>query len=255
MDSLIAASARALAAGDVLVALKHVALRDDPPALALRGIAMAQLGELARARDLLRRARRGFGTHEVLARGRCAVAEAEVSLAMRELGGSSRPLQATAMLLDARGDQANAMQAWLILARRLLLLGKLQDAAVALARLDGRQMPPALAAMTGLTSAALALRTLQVTEARVALKHAREEAGNAGIPALQAEVEDACIRLDQPAARCVGAATDHALRIDQAQALLESGALIVDACRRGVRVGQSWQSLARRPWCLALCRS
>ncbi|RZI71130.1 MAG: helix-turn-helix domain-containing protein, partial [Rubrivivax sp.] len=53
MDSLIAASARALAAGDALGALKRVALREDPPALALRGIAMAQLGEHARARTLL----------------------------------------------------------------------------------------------------------------------------------------------------------------------------------------------------------
>ena len=46
MDSLITAAARALAAGDPLAALKRVALRDDPPALALRGIAMAQLGDL-----------------------------------------------------------------------------------------------------------------------------------------------------------------------------------------------------------------
>ncbi|MNM69488.1 hypothetical protein D3C81_810840 [compost metagenome] len=174
---------------------------------------------------------------------------------MRELGGSSRPLQATAMLLDARGDHANAMQAWLILARRLLLLGKLQDAAVVLARFDGRRMSPALAAMAGLTSAALALRALQVAKARAALEHARKAAENAGIPALQAEVEDACVRLDQPAARCIGAGADHPLRIDQVQALLESGALIVDACRRGVRTGDSWQSLARRPVLFALARA
>ena len=88
MDSLIAAAARALVAGDALGALKRVALRDDPPALALRGIAMAQLGEFPRARDLLRRAARGFGAHEELARARCVVAEAEVALAMRDLGGS-----------------------------------------------------------------------------------------------------------------------------------------------------------------------
>ena len=69
MDSLIAASARALAAaGDALGALKRVARRDDPPALALRGIAMAQLGEHARARELLRRAARSFGKHEAVAR-------------------------------------------------------------------------------------------------------------------------------------------------------------------------------------------
>src|ERR671928_1037963 len=90
MDSLISASARALAAGDALGALKRVALRDDPPALALRGIAMAQLGEHSRARELLRRAARGFGAHEELARARCVVAEAEVALAMRDFGGPPR---------------------------------------------------------------------------------------------------------------------------------------------------------------------
>src|SRR3954471_2831066 len=107
MDALIAASARALASGDALGALKRVALRGDPPALALRGIAMAQLGEHARARELLRSAARGFGVHEELSRARCLVAEAEVALAMRDLGGSSRPLAAAAVLLERRGDQAN----------------------------------------------------------------------------------------------------------------------------------------------------
>ena len=128
MDSLIAASARALAAGDALGALKRVALRDDPPALALRGIAMAQLGEHARARELLRRAARGFGAHEELARARCVVAEAEVALAVRDLGGSSRPLSAAVDTLVAHADHANALQAQLIAARRLLLLGRLDDA-------------------------------------------------------------------------------------------------------------------------------
>src|SRR5881392_2213525 len=114
MDSLIAASARALAAGDALGALKRIALRDDPPALALRGIAMAQLGEHPRARELLRLAARGFGAHEALARARCVVAEAEVALAMRDLGGSPRVLTAAAAALDARGDRANATHALLI---------------------------------------------------------------------------------------------------------------------------------------------
>ena len=92
MDSLITAAARALASGDALGALKRVALRDDPPALALRGIAMAQLGEHARARELLRRAARGFGAHEAVARARCVVAEAEVALAMRENGQGENDL-------------------------------------------------------------------------------------------------------------------------------------------------------------------
>src|SRR6478736_8612445 len=64
MDSLITAAGRALARGDPLGALKRVALRDDPPALALRGIAMAQLGDFARARALVRSAARAFGSKE-----------------------------------------------------------------------------------------------------------------------------------------------------------------------------------------------
>ncbi len=255
MDSLISASARALATGDVLTALKHVALREDPPALALRGIAMAQLGDLPRARELLRNARRSFGAHEVVARARCELAEAEVGLALRELGGNAEPLIAIARVLDARGDHANALQAWLILARRWLLLGRLQEAADALARLEAKPLPPALAAMAGLTAATLALRRMRIGQARTALAHARSAAAGAGIAALRAEVDQALLKLDQPAARCLGNGIDQLLCIDQVQALLESGGLIVDACRRGIRIGDCWLSLARRPVLLALARA
>src|SRR5262249_46748085 len=92
MDSLITAAARALAAGDPLGALNLVALRDDAPALALRGIAMAQLGDLARAKLLLRRAARAFGPKEAVARARCVVAEAEVALVSRDLGWPAKAL-------------------------------------------------------------------------------------------------------------------------------------------------------------------
>src|SRR3954451_6930301 len=203
MDSLIAAAARALVAGDVLGALKRVSLRDDPPALALRGIAMAQLGEHPRARELLRRAARGFGAHEELARARCVVAEAEVALAMRDLGGSPRSLAASSPLLEARADRANALQARLIAARRLLLLGRLDEAAAALARLDvdARGLPPALAAVAELTAAELALRSLHIEPARAALARARAGAERAGVPALLAEVAEAQAMLDRPAAR------------------------------------------------------
>src|SRR5688500_6685957 len=162
MDSLIAAAARALAAGDVLGAPNHVALRDDPPALALRGIAMAQLGEHARARELLRRAVRGFGAREALSRARSIVADAEVALAMREFGGSARALNAAAATLEAHGDRANAMQARLIAVRTSLLLGRLDDAAAALA--GGDMDPgaaPALQAVAALAAAELALRGLR----------------------------------------------------------------------------------------------
>lgn len=255
MDSLITAAARALATGDVLAALKAVALRDDPPALALRGIAMAQLGELASARDLLRRARRQFGAHEGLARARCAVAEAEVALALRDVGGSVQPLSTTAAVLETYGDTANALQAWLIVARRQLLLGRLQEAGHSLARLAGRPMPPSLVAMAELTAAALALRSLQVADARLALGRAQLAAARAGIAALCNEVDDALAGLDRPAARYIETGAERVLRIDEIPALLASGALIVDACRRGVRVGAQWQSLARRPVLFALARA
>lgn len=247
MDSLIAASARALAAGDALGALKHVALRDDPPALALRGIAMAQLGELARARELLRLAARGFGTHEDLARARCIVAEAEVALAMRELGDSPRLLTAALATLEAHADRANALLARLIAARRLLLLGRLDDAGAALAPLDVASLPPPLAAVAELAAAELALRSLRIEAARGALERASHAAGRARIPALQAEAADACAALERPAARRLMAGSEQPLRLDQVAALLASDALVVDACRRTVGACAAWQPLARRP--------
>lgn len=255
MDSLISASARALAAGDALGALKRVALRDDPPALALRGIAMAQLGELARARELLRRAARGFGAHEELSRARCVVAEAEVALAVRDLGGSSRPLATALATLDAHADHANALQARLIATRRLLLLGRLGEAGTALAGLDAHGLPPSLAAVAELTAAELALRSLHVDLARAALARAHEAADRARVPALLAEVAEARAALDRPAARRLFAGSEQALRLDEVAALLASDALVVDACRRGLGTGTVWQPLARRPVLFALARA
>jgi hypothetical protein len=255
MDSLIAASARALAAGDALGALKRVALREDPPSLALRGIAMAQLGEHPRARELLRRASRGFGAHEELARARCVVAEAEVAMAMRDFGGSPRALAAAADTLDAHADRANAMQARLIAARRLLLLGRLEAAAAALAPLDARDLPPSLAAVAELTAAELALRSLQIAPARAALARAHEAAGRARVPALLAEVAETQAALDRHAARRLFPGGEHPLRLGEVAALLASDALVVDACRRGVGSGEAWRPLARRPVLFALARA
>jgi hypothetical protein len=254
MDSLIAAAARALAAGDTLGALKHVALRDDPPALALRGIAMARLGELVRARELLRRAARAFGAHEELARSRCVVAEAEVALAQRDLGGSPRALAAATAALQARGDHANAAQAQLIAARRALLLGRLIEAAAALPHLDA-QAPPALRAVAELTAAELALRSLHTAEAEAALARALAAAQRAGLPALQAEVAEARAALERPAARRLMAGVEQPLRLAEVAVLRNSGALVVDACRRGLGAGDTWLGLARRPLLFMLARA
>jgi hypothetical protein len=255
MDSLIAASARALVTGDPLGALKHVALRDDPPALALRGIAMAQLGEHARARELLRRAARGFGAHEALARARCVVAEAEVALAMRDLGGSARTLAAAQAALEARDDRANALLARLIAVRRLLLLGRLDAAAASLAGLDPGGLPPSLRAVAELAAAEVALRSLRTAPARAALARAQEAAERARVPALLAEVAEARAALDRPAARRFHAGHGQPLRLDEIEALLASGTLVVDACRRALRAGAASVPLARRPVLFTLARA
>lgn len=255
MDSLIAAAGRALAAGDALGALKRVALRDDPPALALRGIAMAQLGEYPRARELLRRAARGFGAREELARARCVVAEAEVALAMRELSSSPRALADAALVLESRADRANALQARLIAVRRLLLIGRLDEAASSLAKFDASGLPPSLAAVAELAGAEIALRSLRTSQARAALGRAADAAERAGVPALLAEVAEARAALDRCAARSIHAGHEQPLRLDQVETLLLSGALTVDACRRGLRSGERWQPLARRPVLFALLRA
>jgi hypothetical protein len=255
MDSLIAAAGRALAAGDALGALKRVSLRNDPPALALRGIAMAQLGEYPRARELLRRAARGFGAHEALSRARCVVAEAEVALAMRDFGGSPRALAAAATTLEAHADRANALQARLIAARRLLLLGRLDEARALLPRLDLQGLPPTLAGVAELIAAELALRSLSTDPARAALARAHEAAERAGVPALLAEVAEARAALERPAARRLGAGGEEGLRLHQVEALMASDALVVDACRRGLRLGKTWRPLARRPVLFALARA
>ncbi|MEO5690497.1 MAG: helix-turn-helix domain-containing protein [Burkholderiaceae bacterium] len=255
MDSLIAATARALAAGDALGALKRVALRDDPPALALRGIAMAQLGDYPRARELLKRAARAFGTHEERAQARCVVAEAEVALAMRDFAGSPRTLSAAAATLAAHADHANATQARLIALRRLLLLGRLADAEAALAALDIDGLSPALAAVAELGAAELALRSLRIAPAQAALERAHAAASRAHVPALLAEVARARTAFDQPAARRIDAAGEQALRLEDVARLLTSGVLVVDACRRAIGSGGAWCSLARRPVLFALARS
>jgi hypothetical protein len=255
MDSLIAAAARALVVGDTLGALKRVGLRNDPPALALRGIAMAQLGEYPRARELLRRAARGFGAHEELARARCVVAEAEVALAMRDLRGSPRTLAAASATLEAHADRANALQACLIAVRRLLLLGRLGEAASALVRLDVRGLPPSLLAVAELAAAEVALRSLRTAAAQAALARAHEAAERARVPALLAEVAEARAALDRPAARRAHAGHEQPLRLDEVEALLASGALVIDACRRGLRADTTWLPLARRPVLFALARA
>jgi hypothetical protein len=252
MDSALSASARFLAAGDALAALKHVALRDDPPALALRGIAMAQLGEHARARELLRRAARRFGDGEAVSRSRCIVADAEVALAMREFSGSAPRLAEAASTLDAHGDHLNALHARLVATRRALLLGRLDEAAATLPKVDSHSVSASATALAELAAAELAVRSLRSGDARLAFARAHEAAYRSGVPALIAEVAQARAALDCPAARRLAGSEEEALRLDEVEALHASGALMVDACRRGLSAAAAWVPLTRRPILFAL---
>ncbi|MGE5233724.1 MAG: helix-turn-helix domain-containing protein [Acidobacteriota bacterium] len=255
MDSLITAAARALAAGDPLGALKRVALRDDAPALALRGIAMAQLGDLVRAKALLRSAARAFGPQEAVARARCVVAEAEVALAARDLGWSAPALAAARATLEDHGDRVNAAHARYLAVRHLLLIGRIDEAARALAELDATLFPPATRTAHELLVAGIALRRLRTKVARAALARAARAARQAGIAALRAEVESAIRVLRTPAARLLVRGEERLLLLGEVEALLASKAFVVDACRHAVRSRSHVVSLARRPVLFALART
>lgn len=255
MDSLITAAARALAAGDPLGALKRVALRNDAPALALRGIAMAQLGDYARARTLVRSAARAFGNREPMARARCVVAEAEIALASRDLDWPEKALDTARTTLAAHGDTVNAAHARYLEVRRLLLIGRLEDAERMLDKFDPALLPPVLKVVHELAVAGIAMRRLQSQRAHVALTRAGHAAHYARIPALQAEVESALLVLNSPAARLIADGKERPLLLGDVEALLASDAFIVDACRHVVRNKENVISLARRPVLFALARA
>jgi hypothetical protein len=255
MDSLITAAAQALATGDPLGALNKVALRDDPPALALRGIAMAQLGDLKRAKALVRRAARAFGPKEAVARARCIVAEAEIALASRDLAWSTKALAAASATLEAYGDRTNAAHARYLEARRLLLIGRLDEAEYTLAQIDLSALTPALRAIHELTVAGISMRRVRARAAHAALARAEEAARWARIPALAAEVDQALAVLDTPVARLIAGCEERPLLLDDVEALLASKAFVIDACRSLVRKRNVLVPLARRPVLFALARA
>ncbi|WP_250626878.1 helix-turn-helix domain-containing protein [Pinirhizobacter soli] len=255
MDSLITAAGRALAAGDPLGALNRVALRNDPPALALRGIAMAQLGDFPKAKALLQSAARGFGPKQAVARARCVVAEAEVALASRELAWPTHRLDAAQATLQSHGDVMNAGHARYLAVRRLLLFGHLDDAERALAQIDPSPFPPALMAAHALMVAGIAMRRVRAGVAREALARAAANARQAAIPALSAEVEAASRLLTLPAARLVSRDVERALLLEDVEALFASRNLVIDACRHVVRRADTAVSLSTRPVLFTLVRA
>ncbi|MEO3997327.1 helix-turn-helix domain-containing protein [Mesorhizobium sp. CAU 1732] len=255
MDVVIAAAARALSAGDPLAALKRVALRDDAPALAMRGIAMAQLGDLVRARELLRSAAHAFSPKEAMARARCVVAEAEIALVSRDLGRSSQMLTAARTTLTACGDHTNAAHAGYLEARFLLLIGRLDEAEAMLDEVDVGILPRPSQVGYALVMAGIAMRRIRTGPARAALERARQGAEMARIPALMAEADQAMRAFEAPAARFITRGAERSFRLDEVETLLASDTLIVDACRNAVRAGTTIIPLATRPVLLALIRA
>jgi hypothetical protein len=255
MDALITAAAQALASGDALGALNYIALRDDPPALALRGIAMAQLGDLGRARLLLRRAARAFGPKEAVARARCVTAEAEIALVSRDLGWPLKPLESAGPVLERHGDRANAAHARYLKIRYLLLTGRLGEAEHLLANFDITPLPLASRAAYELAVAGIAMRRLRIKAARAALAEAKRTASEACILSLAAEVESAARVLDTPVARLIAHGKAGPMRLDDIEALLASNALVIDACRRVLCHSGQVISLETRPVLFALARA
>ena len=255
MDSLINAAARALAAGDPLGALKRVALRDDAPALALRGIAMAQLGDFVRAKSLLRRAARAFGPKESVARARCVVADAEIALFSRDLSWPAKALDTARATLETHGDWVNAAHARYVEVRYLLLIGHINQAEHKLSELEPTTLPAVLRTVHELMVAGIAIRRLRAKAARAALARARRAAQDARIPALTAEVENAYVALNTPAARLIASEKERLLLLEDVEALLASKALVVDASRRVVQHEGKQISLAARPVLFALARA
>lgn len=254
MDSLINSAARALAEGDPLAALKCVALRDDAPALALRGIAMAQLGDLARAKMLLGQAARAFGHEEPVARARCNVAEAEIALVSRDLGRSMAALGAARSTLEKFGDLPNAAHAGYLEARRLLLIGRLDEAEGILDELNVNALSATSRAGYEMGAAGIAMRRVCVKPARDALERARRAAADVGNAALSVEVDRAVQAFEAPAARLIERDGERVLCLDEVEALIASDALVIDACRNVVRTGLTAISLASRPVLFALLR-
>ncbi|PZW54267.1 hypothetical protein F475_05197 [Pseudomonas sp. URMO17WK12:I6] len=216
---------------------------------------MAQLGDLVRAKALVRSAARAFGAKEALARARCVVAEAEIALASRDLNWPVKALDTARTTLQAHGDWVNAAHARYLEIRRLLLIGHLDEAEGRLAELDPTPLLPASRAAYELVLAGIAMRRLQTKAARAALERAGHAAQHAGIAALTAEVESARHILDTPAARLIIGGQEQPLLLDEIEALLASPTLVVDACRYVVRDAGASVSLVRRPVLFALARA
>src|SRR5262245_20009303 len=169
--------------------------------------------------------------------------------------GPAKALDAARATLEAHGDRINAAHARNLEVRRLLLIGRLGEAERTLTELDPTPLPPASRAAHELVVAGIAIRRLQTKAARAALTRAEHAAREADIPALTAEVESASLVMNTTAARLIARGEERPLLLEEVEALLASGALVVDACRHLVRDAGMVVSLATRPVLFALARA
>jgi hypothetical protein len=182
------------------------------------------------------------------------LAEAEIAFVSRDLGWPAKALDVARTILERHGDRTNAAHALHLEVRRLLLIGNLDEAEARLGGLDLAGLPPALRAAHDLVRAGIAIRRLQTKIARAALQRARRSAEASRIPGLIAEVERATELLNAPAARLIAQGKERLLRLADVEALQDSKALVVDACRYAVRDPRQTVSLARRPVLFALAQ-
>ena len=217
---------------------------------------MAQLGDLARAKALLRSAARAFGPKEAVARARCVVAEAEIALVSRDLGWPAE---------GARCGAGDARSAWRPRQCRACALSRgpppAPDRAPGRGRAHGspsstrrpcrRRCGPLTSWWLRASRCGDCGRSRRAQRSRGPRRAARE----ADIPALTAEVESASRVLSTPAARLIARGEERPLLLDEVEALLASKALVVDACRYVVRDTGAVVSLATRPVLFALARA
>jgi len=252
VDSVLAAASQALSRGDPLGALRCVALRNDPSALALRGVSMAQLGEFVAARKLLARAGRAFRGKDGGAQARCLAAEAEIALECRDLEAARKSFERAIPLLESAGDRGNAWFCRLQLARRLVLVGRLRDAAGALAQLRRRGLPSRMHALLELLAADIAVRRARPGDARIALDRALVAARASRIPALMADVRRALDDLGAPVGRLFERGHERLVTLRDVARVAGSPDVLIDTCRREIRQGRTTVSLLRRPVLLAI---
>jgi hypothetical protein len=243
-------AARALAAGEPLVALGAVGRVESALGLTLRGIAYAQLGDLDLARTSLERGLAQAEDASTVARIRAALVE--VALGTGDPALAARGARTGADELDRLGDDRNAAMQRLVLARAEILLGHLDEARRAIDGVLRGALPPDVRAVAWLARAELGVRTVAASDARAALSRARRALARAPHPLLEREIAACDDELTRPVARLQRSGALREADLFEVERASGGALLLVDACRRLAVSAGITVSLARRPVPFAL---